>query len=115
MEVRIFQIVVPVLILGFIINLIIKYKKNNASSYELAIGILFWISVTLFAIFPDHISKTIAKLFGIKSNVNAIIFFCIGIILFFQFKLYASLKKQQKEITTLTRKIALQEKEAEDK
>lgn len=111
MEVRIFQIVVPVLTLGFMINLFLKFRKNEASIYELGLGILFWISVTLFAIFPDAISNKIAKLFGIKSNINAIIFFCIGLILFFQFKLYSIYKKQQREITEITRKIALKEKE----
>lgn len=114
MEIRIFQIVVPILILGFIIHLISKYRKNNATVYELGLGILFWISVTLFAIFPDFISNKIARLFGLKSNINAILFFCIGIILFFQFKLYNSIKKQQKEITILTRKIALQEEKEKE-
>lgn len=114
MEIRIFQIAVPVIILGFIINLVIKYRKNNASIYELGLGILFWISVTIFAIFPDAISKNIARLFGIKSNINAVIFFCIGLILFIQFKLYSTIKKQQKEITELTRKIALEDKEEKE-
>ncbi len=113
MEIRIFQVVVPVLTLGFIINLILKYRKNNATAYELGLGILFWVCLTLFAIFPDFISRRIARLFGIKSNINAILFFCIGILFFFQFKLFSIIKKQQKEITFLTRKIALKEKEEE--
>ncbi len=111
MELRIFQIIVPVLVSGFIINLILKYRKGDASIYELILGGIFWFSVSFFALFPDAISNKIAKIFGIKSNVNAIIFFCIGLIFFFQFKLYSLYKKQQREITELTRKIALKEKE----
>ena len=60
------------------------------------------------------ISNTwIAKIFGIKSNINAIIFFCIGLIFFFQYKLFFMIKKQQSDLTKLVRKLAL-EKEEED-
>lgn len=110
MELRIFQVLVPVLVLGFVVNLLLKFRKGDASPYELALGLLFWVSVTVFALFPDAISQFIARVFGIKSNVNAILFFCIGLLFFLQFKLYSMLRRQQRETTELVRKIALMEK-----
>lgn len=78
---------------------------------ELVAGSLFWLSVAIFALFPDFFSRKIARLFGIKSNINAIIFFCLGLIFFFQYKLFFLIKKQQIALTALTRKIALEQKQ----
>jgi hypothetical protein len=98
-----------------VVNLVMKFRKGDATPYELILGLLFWVSVSVFALFPDVISNTIAWLFGIKSNVNAIIFFCIGLIFFFQFKLYSMLRRQQRQTTELIRQIALKDKEKEEK
>ncbi len=81
----------------------------------MVLGVGFWIAVSIFAIFPDFFSNLIAKIFGIKSNINAIIFFCIGILFFVIFKMYFMIKKQDKAITDLVRHIALtDEKEAKE-
>jgi len=109
MELRIFQIIVPLMALLFIGDLIISYRKSKVSVFELLLGLGFWVSAMVFALFPDFISTGIAQLFGIKDNVNAIIFFCIGLLFFFQFKQYFLIRKQEKALTILMRKIALQE------
>lgn len=109
MELRIFQIIVPLFALLFIGDLMISYRKSKVSVFELILGLGFWVSVVAFALFPDFISRGIAQLFGIKDNVNAIIFFCIGLLFFFQFKQYFLIRKQEKALTILMRKMALQE------
>lgn len=65
----------------------------------------------VFALFPDYFSNLIARIFGIKSNINAVIFFCLGLIFFFQYKLFFMFKRQQMALTELTRKIALKNPE----
>lgn len=109
MSVAIFQIIVPVIALFIIGGLIRRFYRSRASLEETIIGTLFWIAVMIFAIFPDYISNWIARLFGIKSNINAIIFFCIGLIFFFQYKLFFMIKKQQSDLTRLVRQLALNE------
>ncbi|MBX2877807.1 MAG: DUF2304 family protein [Saprospiraceae bacterium] len=113
MELRIFQIIVPLFALLFIGDLMVSYRKSKVSVFELTLGLGFWVGVLAFAIFPDFISRGIAQLFGIKDNVNAIIFFCIGLLFFFQFKQYFLIRKQEKNLTLLMRKIALQDHQLE--
>jgi hypothetical protein len=107
-----FQIIVPIISLLFIFGLLRRYYHTRASWQEVAVGSLFWLGVLLFAIFPDYLSVKIAQLFGIESNVNAIIFFCLGLIFFFQYKLFFMIKKQQSALTELVRKLSLEEQDA---
>lgn len=113
MELRIFQIIVPLFALLFIGDLLISYRKSKISMFEVILGLGFWTSVLLFALFPDFISNGIAQAFGIKDNVNAIIFFCIGLLFFFQFKQYFLIRKQEKNLTLLMRKMALEDQPIE--
>lgn len=115
MRLEIYQIVVPIVSAFFIWGLIGRFRRSKASLQEAVAGSLFWVAVAVFALFPDFFSRKLARLFGIKSNINAIIFFCLGLIFFFQYKLFFMIKKQQMALTELTRKIALEqnrEKEA---
>ncbi len=113
MELRIFQVIVPLFALLFIGDLVISHRKSKVSVVELTLGLVFWLSVLLVAIFPDFFSNSIAQIFGIKDNVNAILFFCIGLLFFFQFKQYFLIRKQAKDLTILMRKIAIQDHQME--
>ena len=115
MELRLFQIIVPLIALFFIIGLILRFRKSKITVYELTIGSTFWLGTLLVALFPDFFSVKIAQVFGIESNVNAIIFFCIGLLFFIQFKLYFIIRKQEKDLTELTRKLALAQYQEESK
>lgn len=107
MEIRYFQIIIPIIVLFFIYFQYREYKKNNSGTSETILIILFLIGVLNLALFPDFFSLFIAKLFGIKDNINAIIFFALGMLFYFQFKMYKSIKKQDQLITEISRKIAL--------
>ena len=109
MEIRIFQIVVPLIALFFISGIVSRYRKSKITVYEMALGAAFWLSALLVALFPDFFSNGIAHIFGIKSNVNAIIFFCLGILFFIQFKMYFIIRRQEKDLTVLTRQLALRD------
>mgnify|MGYP006267539091 CR=1 FL=1 len=114
MKLEVYQILVPLAALGFMVNLFRRFLKSRASWQEALLGGSFWLSVGVFALFPDAISNWLARLFGIKSNINAIIFFCLGLIFFFQYKLFFLLKRNQMAITELARKITLERAEKED-
>lgn len=107
MEIRLFQIIVPLLAVFFMVGLIVRFRKSKITVYEMTIGNGFWLTVLLVALFPDFFSNYVARFFGIKSNVNAIIFFCIGLLFFIQFKMYFIIRKQEKDLTELTRRLAL--------
>jgi hypothetical protein len=113
MEIRIFQIVVPLIALLFTLRQVMKYRQGKNTLFEVGIVSLFWLVTTALALFPDSILDTIAKAFGIKSNVNTLLFFAIGLLFYLHFQIYKILKKQDGMITELTRKLALESPENE--
>jgi len=111
MEIRIFQIVVPLLSLLFATGLTIRYRKGKINLREYLFSLFFWMGLTTFSIFPDAISTFIAKVFGIASNVNAVIFLGMGIMIYLIFMLYEEIRKNRQQLTELSREIALREVE----
>ena len=61
MKLEVYQIIVPLASLGFVFNLFRRFLKSKASWQEAALGAAFWMSVGIFALFPDAISKAIAN------------------------------------------------------
>ncbi|TXF85449.1 DUF2304 domain-containing protein [Neolewinella aurantiaca] len=116
MEIRIFQIVVPLLSLIFVLGLATRYQKGRINLRECTFSVLFWVSLAVFSIFPDAISSFVARVFGIADNVNAVIFLGMGILVYLIFMLYGEVRENRKQVTELARKIALRDadKDAEE-
>lgn len=95
--------------------MLVRYSKGRVSLGEFILTVGFWLGVAAVAIWPDRISKFVANLFGIKSNVNAIIFLSIGVLLYLIFRLYNEMRLNRRQVTELARKIALLEAEKEEK
>ena len=104
---RIYQIIVPLLGLigiGFTIR---QFSKGLNTFFETMLWILLWLLISMVAIFPDAITQYISETIGIKDHINGIIFIGLAISFLLNFKLFDSLKKQNKALTELVRKIAL--------
>ena len=108
-----YQILVPLIALLFLGVSIAQHVRGKNTTTELLFWIVFWILVIVLALFPDFVTTYVAKLLGIKSNVNAIIFLAIGILFFLQLRMYYIIKRQSVLITDLVRKIALREEDKE--
>ncbi|WP_367389470.1 DUF2304 family protein [Lewinella sp. LCG006] len=106
-EIRLFQWLVPLVISLFILNQFLRYRRGRINLGEAVFAVLLWLSVALLAVFPDEISSFIARLFGIKSNTNAVLFLGLGCLFYFQYRLYQLQVKQRRDLTQLSRKIAL--------
>lgn len=113
MHIRLFQLLVPLLAGILVWSIVSRYRSGKLTTKEAIASSLFWSGVGVFAVFPDVISNFVAELFGFKSNVNAVIFLSLGIILFMLFRLYGIIREQRKAITELTRKLAIREFEKE--
>ncbi len=118
MNIRLFQWLVPLIVILFIANQLLRYKRGRLNLGETIFGIILWTSIGVLAIFPDRISNFIASLFGIKSNTNAVLFLGLGILFYFQYRMYRLQVAQRREITKLARMMALynadKEKEKEE-
>lgn len=109
MDIRIFQVLTSFIAILFIVNMTNNFRQSKIDYLELLLGVLFSLTLLLFAIFPDIISITIAKILGIESNINAVIFLSIIFLFFFQLKIFLKLKRQEKILTILTRQFALKD------
>jgi len=113
MEIRVFQIVVPLLSLLFAVGLTTRYRKSRINLREYLFSLIFWSGLAVFSLFPDEISVFIARVFGIASNVNAVIFLGMGIMIYLIFMLYGEVRENRRQLTDLARKIALRDAEKE--
>jgi hypothetical protein len=111
---RPFQIVIIILAAFFLLRVLRKYLKSKVNVYETVIGLAFWTAALILAIFPDTISSYLAELFGIKDNINAVLFVLIVVIGILQFRLFNLIRQQNHTITTLVRKIAMLEHQIEN-
>ena len=107
MNIRVFQIIVPVLALLVILWQLRKVYLAKALWKDIWPSVLFALTIGLIAIFPDAITNRLAKLLDFKSNINAILFLLIGVLFVSLIQLFGMYRKQQKSITRLTQEIAL--------
>ena len=67
---------------------------------------IFWIVVSLFAIFPN-VSSTFARIFGITRGLDFIIILVFVVLFYTVLKLYFIVDKMQNDMNTLVKEIAL--------
>ena len=109
-----YKIIVPIISLAFIAYSFNQYKQGKNTIFETVLWSMIWLGIAAIAIFPDFITDSIAKIFGIKSNINAIIFLGLGLLFFIQYNLFVAIKRQNKVITELVKKLALKEQEKKE-
>ena len=80
--------------------------KGKNSFATVVLWSIFWIVVSLFAIFPD-ISITFARLFGITRGLDFIIILVFVILFYTILKLYFIVDKMQNNLNTLVKEVAL--------
>ena len=111
---RIYQFIVPFVGLIGTLYTLRQFRKGINTLFESMLWILLWLFISSVAIFPDATTLFLSKTIGIKDHINGIIFIGLAISFFLNFKLFNSFKKQNKIITDLVRKIAI-EKNLESK
>ena len=102
MEIRIFQIIVPII---FLLYLIFEFRNvlNHKKSWtNLTPHIILTTILLVLSLFPDWSTNKLAKILGFKSNINAILFTLIGILSLFILRLFDRLRQMKSEISTLT-------------
>jgi|TARA_Y100000385_G_C13037710_1_gene613805 hypothetical protein len=107
MNIRTFQIVVPLLAVIFIFWQFWKIYNFKIKLKAIWPGILVAFFISIIALFPDVTTNWLAKTLDFKSNVNAIIFILIGTLFGTVIILYDLYKRQQKTITKLTIELSL--------
>jgi len=111
MQIEIYQWLVPLIGLIYIFRTVRQYLRKKRSVRNMAVWVIFWLTIILLAIVPNEISFKIADLLGFKNNVNAIIFVALGLLFLLVFYLSSTIERLENQITELVRKMALEEKD----
>lgn len=67
---------------------------------------IFWILVSLFAIFPNF-SNSFARLFGITRGLDFIIIIVFAVLVYTIFKLYTKIDKLEDDVNKIVKEVAL--------
>jgi len=91
----------------------IRVKKGEARIAELVSWSIIWLVTGVAAMYPGTTDK-LAKLLGVGRGFDAAVFFAILIIFYSIYRNYIKLTQIEKDITKLTRELALREAEKEE-
>lgn len=109
----IYQLLLPLVSLLMILRAISRFGRARLSGRELLFWVLFWLLVSIAAIFPEVTINTISTVTGIKSGINALIFFALVVLAYASLYLFVQQEKIQRQLTDLVRAQALRDFEDE--
>ena len=101
-----YALIFPIIAIIAIIWFISRYFKGKNSFMTVVLWSIFWIIVSLFAIFPNT-SSAFARLFGITRGLDFVIILVFVVLFYTVLKLYFIVDKMQNDINTLVKELAL--------
>ena len=101
-----YSIIFPIISIIAIVWFLFRYLNQKQSLVTVILWAIFWIIVSLFAIFPNF-SNAFAKLFGIARGLDFIIILVFAVLVYTIFKLYNRVDKLRDDVNTLVKEIAL--------
>jgi len=108
------QIVVTIGVLLFILpNIYSSYKKNNLTTFGALLWLFFWLVGLVVIWFPELIGL-IGELMGVERSIDALIYLSVVYLLYVSLRQKIQLNEVNKEITMLSRKIAIKDVENEE-
>lgn len=101
-----YALIFPIISVIAIIWFITRYFKRKNSFTTVILWSLFWIIVSLFAIFPNA-SITFARLFGITRGLDFIIILVFVVLFYTVLKLYFIVDKMQNDLNKIVKELAV--------
>ncbi len=107
------QILLVVFFLFALVKVIGRFKAGDITVGNMIWWSLFWVSAGIVALLPNS-SAYFAKLAGIGRGADLVVYVSLAGIFFIIFRQMIKIELMNKDITKLTRKIALLEKKDEE-
>lgn len=104
----IIQIVLILFFILAIISTIFRFRSGQVSRGRLLILCLFWLLAVVVVIIPNS-TNYLAGLVGIGRGADLIIYLSLALLFFINFNFFVKLEKANREITELTRALALKD------
>lgn len=104
----IIQILLVVFFIFAITRVVSRYKSGDVLSTSFFGWILFWLAGAVIVILPNATSY-FAKLIGVGRGADAVVYLSVALLFFIVFRILVNQRKIERIVTTLTRKLALDE------
>ncbi|WP_296804770.1 DUF2304 family protein [uncultured Methanobrevibacter sp.] len=101
-----YALIVPIISIIAIIWFIGRYLNNKNSLSTVVLWSIFWIFVSLFAIFPEF-SNSFARIFGITRGLDFVIILVFVVLFYTILKLYFVIDKMQNNLNKVVKEVAL--------
>ncbi len=106
---QLIQVVIVVFALWALSRAFLRYKDKSLSVWELVFWAVIWLLVIWVGFSPDTPSA-VAKLLGIGRPVDVIIYISLLLLFYLIFRIYVKLDQQERQMTEVVRKVALNKK-----
>ncbi|WP_054840540.1 DUF2304 family protein [Thermococcus sp. JCM 11816] len=109
--------IIALLVLAYLLLRIYRYYSKGRLDWQSVISWALLVLVfVVVAIFPIQVSQTIKDLLGLgRGGLDALFVVSIGLLFFIVFDLYLKIDKTEREITELTRKVAIELEEINER
>ncbi len=101
-----YTLIFPIISIVAILWFIARYFKGKNSLSTIILWSVFWIVVSIFAIFPESSSR-FANAFGITRGLDFIIILVFVILFYTVLKLYFIVDKMQDNLNKIVKEVAL--------
>lgn len=102
------QIILILFFLLAVINTVLRFRRGQLRIGGLITWCLFWLLASVVVILPNS-TNYLAGLVGIGRGADLVVYASLALLFFLNFNFLIKLEKANREITKLTRAIALKE------
>lgn len=102
-----YSFIFPIIAIIAIIWFVLRYMKGKNSLATIVLWTIFWIIVSIFALFPD-LSTSFASAFGITRGLDFVIILVFVILFYTVLKLYFIVDEMQNDLNKIVKEVAIQ-------
>lgn len=104
------QLIINLILIFFAVNLFLKLRREQIGLPSFIFWLIVWLGGISVINWPESTSF-LARVLGVGRGADVIIYFSILVVFYFIFYFTIQLRKIEKDITEVVRKIAFREKE----
>ena len=104
------QFIAIAIVLFFIFRLSIQKRKNSIGRTEFYLWLFFWLISASGILFIKKIDNFVAYLGFSSSGIDVLLYLAIAVLFYLLFRIRIKMEKIEKDITTLVRKISINDK-----
>jgi hypothetical protein len=102
------QILLVLFFVFALVKVVIRYRKGEVSERGLGFWVSFWLLSAAVVLRPNS-TAYFAKIVGIGRGADLVVYCSVALLFFIIFRLMITVNRLERQITVLTREIALKE------